>query len=126
MVNADPPCTTVYYDGACPVCSREIAMYRRRDRAGAVRWIDASNAAPAVLGGDLSREAALERLHVRDAQGRLVSGAAAFVTLWQALPATAWWGRLCARPFAVATLEVAYRGFLRLRRLWRAPGPVVR
>lgn len=126
MVNADPPCTTVYYDGACPVCAREIAMYRRRDGAEAVRWIDASTAAPASLGTDLSREAALARLHVRDAQGRLVSGAAAFVALWRALPATAWWGRLCAHPFAIATLEIVYRGFLRLRRLWRAPGPVAR
>ena len=22
---------TVYYDGACPVCSREIAVYRRQE-----------------------------------------------------------------------------------------------
>ena len=33
---SQPPALTVYFDGACPVCSREIAMYRRQP--GAELW----------------------------------------------------------------------------------------
>ena len=30
---------TVFYDGACPLCDREISFYKRRRGAEGVRWI---------------------------------------------------------------------------------------
>lgn len=33
---------TVYYDGACPLCRREIEFYRRRRGADAIEWVDAA------------------------------------------------------------------------------------
>lgn len=33
---------TMFYDGGCPVCQREVNHYCRRDRARIVRWIDIS------------------------------------------------------------------------------------
>ena len=33
---------TVWHDGACPLCRREIALMRRLDRRGAIRFIDAA------------------------------------------------------------------------------------
>jgi predicted DCC family thiol-disulfide oxidoreductase YuxK len=107
---------TVYYDGACPVCRREIGFYQART-GGAVSYCDvAAEVCPAP---DLKREEALKRFHVRLADGALVSGAAAFLALWRATPGFRTAGRLLqARP-TVAVLDVAYAGFLRLRRLWR-------
>jgi len=29
------PKTTIFYDGACPLCRAEIAQYERQDTAGA-------------------------------------------------------------------------------------------
>lgn len=34
------PALQVYFDGACPVCSREAATLRRLDRAGQIHWVD--------------------------------------------------------------------------------------
>ena len=34
---------TVWHDGACPLCRREIALMRRLDRAGAIDFVDASD-----------------------------------------------------------------------------------
>ena len=108
-------CATVYYDGACPLCSREIATYRRLEGAEGLRWVDISTASAQELGGDLSREQALSRFHVRDEQGRLVSGAAGFVAIWRRLPGLRWLAWVAARPPVSWLLEPAYRGFLRIR-----------
>ena len=112
---------TVYFDGGCPVCSREIAAYRRLRGGESIFWVDASACEDAALNGDLDRVSALQRLHVRCADGTLVSGAAAFVELWKQLPAFAWLARVCSIRPLLAILEALYSGFLRMRRSWRTP-----
>ncbi len=103
---------TVYFDGACPLCRAEIDHYRRCRGAQAVRFVDVSTTAPEP---DLSCAAALARFHVRDAEGRLHSGAAAFARLWLALPGWRWLGRLAGTRLVLPLAERAYRGFLPLR-----------
>ena len=49
----------------------------------------------------------------------LVSGAAAFLALWRATPGFRWPARLLSARPVVAVLDVAYDGFLKIRRLWR-------
>lgn len=112
-------CATVYFDGGCPVCSREIAMYQRQAGADSVRWVDVTGCSDSDLGPGLTRDTALARLHVRNANGHLVSGAKAFTTLWRALPQWAWLGRLLGTPVTLWLLEAGYRSFLRVRRFWR-------
>jgi ubiquinone biosynthesis monooxygenase Coq7 len=119
----DSACPTVYFDGACPVCSREIAMYQRQPGAEHVRWVDVARCSTDELGPNLNREAALARLHLRRADGALVSGAEAFTSLWQALPRWAWLGRLLSFRPVLWLLEGAYRAFLWLRRTWRPAEP---
>ena len=109
-----PPELTVYYDGSCPLCRREIAHYRRLDGGARVCWLDVS-AAGAPLDAGLSCDSALRRFHVRDARGRLYSGGAAFARLWQVLPGWRVPGRVFAWPPLSWLLEGAYRAFLPLR-----------
>lgn len=115
------PPTTVYFDGACPVCSREIAHYRTRRGADALRFVDVAADPAEQVAPDLTRQAALDRMHVRRPDGELVSGAAAFAALWRSLPGWAWLGRLIAVPPMLWLAERGYRGFQRARRLgpWR-------
>ncbi len=114
---------TVYFDGACPLCRREIAHYQSQEGAASIAWIDAASCDAAMLGADLGREAALARLHVRLADGSLVSGASAFAAMWTSLPAYRWLASIASRRLVMKVLEGAYSGFLRLRRLWRRPQP---
>ncbi len=106
---------TVFYDGACPLCRREVAFYRERRGAERVDWVDVSEAGTKDVAPGLSRQQALARFHVSDASGTLMSGGAAFAALWRTLPSFRPLGRLFGlRPFAWA-LERLYLVFLRLR-----------
>lgn len=105
---------SVYYDGACPVCSREVAFYQRLPAIDSIDWVDV--AAADFAAEDLARATALSRLHVRAADGRLVVGVAAFRELWAQLPALRWLN-LISRPRLIQKMmEHAYDLFLR----WRA------
>jgi predicted DCC family thiol-disulfide oxidoreductase YuxK len=112
---------TVYFDGACPVCSKEIATYQKWVGADRIQWVDASACNEQDLGAALSRDAALARLHLRDADGKLLQGAAAFVELWKHLPAMAWITPFLSHSLAIKFLDVLYRIFLSIRPLWRKP-----
>ena len=107
----------VFYDGGCPICGREIAAYRDMRGMDAIEWRDVTDAGTDLCG--LDRNAALARFHARRADGAIVSGAAAFLAVWRRSD------RL--RPLAIvldrqpfrAALELGYRGFLKIRPLWR-------
>ena len=102
---------TVWYDGACPLCQREIALMRRLDRAGAITFIDVAGADAAC---PLDRAELLARFHARE-DGRIVSGAAAFAAMWRAIPALRPLGLAARNPVVLAGLERLYRAFLRVR-----------
>ena len=106
------PLLTVYFDGSCPLCRAEIAIYRSLPEATHMAWVDVSAGQDL---GELSCAAAMARFHVRDNQGRLFSGAAAFSRLWRAFPGWRWLGCLSAWPPMSWLFEVAYRLFLPLR-----------
>lgn len=116
-VPTDADTLTVLYDGACPLCRREIAHYQgivQRQAARDVRFADVSD--PGVpLPPARTRAQLLHRFHVQRADGSLVDGAAAFVALWARLPGWRWLARLARLPGVTPLLEVAYRAFLPLR-----------
>ncbi|MBA4742610.1 MAG: DUF393 domain-containing protein, partial [Azoarcus sp.] len=112
---------TVYYDGGCPLCRREIGFYRSQPGADGVDWVNLLEADPRSLGDDLDFDAAMARFHVRRPDGRLASGALGFALLWQQLPRFRSLGRIAALPGVVHVLELGYRLVLRVRSLWRKP-----
>lgn len=107
----DRPRVTVWYDSACPLCTREIALMRRLDRRGAIRFVDAC--APDAT-CPVDRAALLSRFHAEEG-GRLLSGAAAFAAMWRAIPVLRPLGIAAGLPGLNRLFEIAYRGFLRLR-----------
>jgi predicted DCC family thiol-disulfide oxidoreductase YuxK len=114
-VNPDPvhaaPRVTVWYDGGCPLCRREIAWLRRLDRRGAVAFVEVGGAADCPV----DRAQLLARFHARESDGPLVSGAAAFAAMWRALPLLRPMGLAARAPAVLWVLERGYRLFLRVR-----------
>ena len=76
----------VLFDGSCPMCSREIAFYRRKAASEKLLWIDISREPDTRSRFGISHEDAMQRFHVRDRQGHWQTGAWAFAELWSHFP----------------------------------------
>jgi predicted DCC family thiol-disulfide oxidoreductase YuxK len=123
MTERDQPSTqlTVLYDGACPLCRREIGLYQGLQPLqsdSSVCFADVSDAAqplPSGLPPDTTREQLLARFHVRRPDGHVLSGAKAFLALWSVLPGWRWLAMVGRVPGAAWGMECCYRLLLRGR-----------
>jgi len=115
-VNANKPLpeTAVYFDGGCPICSREIGFYQRQRGADAIAWVDITRCDDAALPTGVSRSAAMARFHVTTPNG-IKDGAAGFLALWRELPRFRLIAQLLSNPPLPWLLERGYRLFLRIR-----------
>lgn len=112
---SDPvPKLTVLYDGACPLCRREIGLYRGLQPNTPVCFADLSDPSLSLPSG-ATREQLLARFHVRGRDGQLLSGAQAFLALWEALPGWRWLAHVGRLPGMAWVMERGYRLFLRMR-----------
>lgn len=102
---------TVWFDGACPLCLREIALMRRLDRAKVIRFIDVAD--PSTI-CPIDRQALLARLHAEE-NGKMLSGAAAFGAMWRAIPLLRPLGKLAQNQHVLRLLERLYIKFLVVR-----------
>lgn len=106
---------TVWHDGGCPLCRREIALMRRLDRGGRITFIDATGADGADAAAcPLDRADLLARFHAME-DGRLLSGAAAFAAMWRAIPVLRPLGLIARHDGVLALLERGYLHFLKIR-----------
>jgi predicted DCC family thiol-disulfide oxidoreductase YuxK len=111
----------VWYDGACPLCIREIALVRRLDRTARINFVDAADPTASC---PLDRTLLLSRFHASE-DGNMLSGAAAFAAMWRAIPLLRPLGLIARNPNILALLENAYLLFLRIRpRLQRLAGGI--
>lgn len=108
------PKSTVYFDGSCPLCRAEIGYYQRKDQYSALCFVDISEPGGIPPEG-ITQERAMKRFHVRASDGRVLSGAAAFVEVWTRLPRWRWAARLAGLPGVTPLLELGYRLFLPIR-----------
>ena len=86
----------VIYNGSCPICSREIDIYRRdAARSGVdMRWTDLTEEG---LPPGYDRDEVARRLHaVRD--GAVLIGVPAFIAMWSEIPRWRWLARVVNLP----------------------------
>ena len=107
----------VFYDGACPLCIREINMLRRWDRLGRIRLTDI--AAPEFSAESIGTTQAslMARIHGRLPDGTWIEGVEVFRRLYTAVGFRwlVWPTRL---PGISHLMDVGYRLFARNRLKW--------
>lgn len=109
---AAQPSLTVWFDGACPLCRREIDLFRKLDRRRAIHFEDVSLPDASC---PLDPAQLLARFHAQERGQPVVSGAAAFAAMWRAIPVLRPIGELARIPALLWLLERLYTVFLRFR-----------
>jgi predicted DCC family thiol-disulfide oxidoreductase YuxK len=106
-----PAALTIWYDAACPLCTREIALMRRLDRAKRINFLAVQDEGASC---PIAPDAMLARFHAEE-NGQLLSGAAAFAAMWRAIPMLRPLGLAARMPFVLSALEWLYVRFLIIR-----------
>ena len=102
---------TVYYDGKCGLCRREIEYYKRVAPADRFVWLDIATDPASLADLDISQADALRRLHASDASGNMYVGVAAFIAIWQGLNYWRYLAMIVNLPFLKPLAVFAYDRF---------------
>lgn len=105
---------TVFYDGACPLCIREIGLLRRLDKNQRIDFLDVSPPDAAEF-CPIPQKTLLARFTVRRGDGELVDGAEAFTEAWSQIPWLVWLRPIGRFPPTRWILNGIYAGFLKVR-----------
>lgn len=107
-------CTNVLYDGSCPLCALEIQQYQKITPNAPIHWVDVSSPEFTPPLGQ-TKASLMQRFHVIQPNGEMVSGAAAFVSVWEKLPKFRYLAALSKLPGMLVAMEFGYVGFLKIR-----------
>ena len=107
---------TVFYDGQCQLCSREIDLFRRLVKDGSLEYTDI--AAPgfdaSVHGAEA--EAIHRHMHVRnDETGVMHVGVPALAAMWERVPGFRWLAVLSRLPVLRWFAKLGYEVFAWIR-----------
>ena len=105
---------TVFYDGSCPLCMREMQSLRRYDREQRLSLVDLRDRERLRHWPQIDRDAAMAILHAVRDDGSLVTGLDVTAEAWS-LVGRHRWLKILRLPGIRVLADVAYRGFARHR-----------
>jgi len=79
------PVLTLFYDGFCPLCVREMAQLRRHDKQGVLQLVDIQQPASASAFAQIDFAEASRVLLALTADGRLLRGLDSTHAAWSAV-----------------------------------------
>lgn len=113
---------TVFFDGACPICDREIALMRRLDRQRHLIFCDFSGPDYDPTSINVSLADLGRVIHARWGNGSVITGVDVFRAMWEAV-GLGFLARLSRLSFVEPLILKAYAWFARnrLRLTGRSP-----
>ena len=104
----------VFYDGACPLCLREIDMLRRKDDKQRILFTDISAPNFDADSVGVAWPTLMERIHGRLPDGTLIEGVEVFRRLYAAV-GFGFLVRASRLPLVAPLLNLSYRAFAKNR-----------
>jgi predicted DCC family thiol-disulfide oxidoreductase YuxK len=105
----------VYFDGLCPLCSREISYYRKKAGADAIEWIDITANGFDARSEGLDPQKVQKFFHVKDETGRLIVGVDAFIEIWSRIASLRYWKTIASLPGVTPVMKLGYFAFAKIR-----------
>ena len=112
-----PQALTVYYDGLCHLCSREIDHYRTKKGSEKILFVDITQHDFNHQKEGLDPVKVHKVMHVKRADGQLATGVDAFLEIWKVLPSFQWLAKLVSVPPFRWAADLGYIGFATIRPL---------
>ncbi len=109
----------LFYDGSCSVCTAKMELFRRKGDAGRLLFVDVSLPEFDPVPYGITLEAFMHEMHAIDGEQNVYRGVEAFRAIWQAFPASTWYGQLgtlVTLPGVNILARCAYWCFARLRK----------
>ncbi len=106
---------TVFYDGKCGLCSKEINHYRDIAEDGVFDWQDITQSTAALHKEGISLSQGLKLLHAKDEHGNLYVGIDAFILIWKQLKRWKILALIATIPIINSILKFAYKHFANWR-----------
>lgn len=106
---------TVFYDGNCGLCAKEIAHYKRIAHNGAFNWVDITQNIKPLNDLNITLEQAMKKLHTQDANGKIYIGIDSFILIWKHLPYFKPLGYIVSLPIIKHIASFAYYKFANWR-----------
>ncbi|UJF20301.1 DUF393 domain-containing protein (plasmid) [Vibrio sp. SS-MA-C1-2] len=106
---------TVFYDGKCGLCSREINHYREIAPIGIFKWQDVTVSNRELEKEGITLSEGLKIIHAKDAKGRLYRGVDAFILIWKQLNRWSILANIISLPVIRQCVDIAYIYFANWR-----------
>lgn len=108
---------SVYYDGLCHLCSREINHYKKMKGSERIDFIDITSPSFDAKKQNLDPIKIHQSLHVRDKIGNTYIGVDAFISIWNEINSLKFLVPIARHSFVHRILEFFYKLFTLIRPL---------
>ena len=106
---------TVFFDGKCGLCSKEINYYRKIAPDGIFIWHDITKSADDLKANGISLSEGLKLLHTKDIDGKFYVGVDAFILIWKQLKRWRLLAIFVSLPIIKQIINFAYKIFANWR-----------
>tara|TARA_B100000214_G_C23846796_1_gene571418 strand:+ start:521 stop:868 length:348 start_codon:yes stop_codon:yes gene_type:complete len=96
----------IFFNDSCSICRSEINVYKKQG-IKQLEWVDITNNKNAEKDTQKTSKDLLRRLHVKS-DGKIYSGAEAFIILWNKMPKFKLLGKILSMPVIFHIFSLTY------------------
>ena len=96
----------IFFNNSCSICRSEINVYKKQG-IKQLEWVDITNNKDAEIDTKKTNKDLLRRLHVKS-DGKIYSGAEAFIVLWNKMPKFKLLSKILSNPIIFHIFSLGY------------------
>ena len=102
---------SVFFDGKCNLCSKEINYYQRIAPKNTFNWVDITKTPSELDKFEIKLSDGLRLMHVADSNGNIFTGVDAFIIMWKQIKYWKILGLFVSLPIVKQIANLLYQYF---------------
>ena len=102
---------SVFFDGKCNLCSKEINYYQRIAPKNTFNWVDITKTPGELDKFEIKLSDGLRLMHVADSNGNIFTGVDAFIIMWKQIKYWKFLGLFVSLPIVKQIAKLLYKYF---------------